>query len=723
MKRSILLGLTASSLTAAAGTLSAQTAITVDRSTLIRTSELKLGITHTSLAIDSSTGTGTLSVKAASAARAAALLQGVPKINNIHLDGFGANNPQLNANGAYNWTSLDARQEAIRPLGGDMCLTLCSAPGYMQAGGTNGTATDVSKRVEPQYNNAYADLCVAALLHAKANNQSFKYVQVWNEFKGYYDSSITQYGGWDVASYTSLYNTVYDKIKATAGLEDVKVGGLYFQVSGSGSKDLYGNSGTGTWQPFDTRFPQFDKDEAIVEYWLQHKHGADFMTIDRGLIDSHDPNSYTPDQRIQLAGAYARTLSELNRIKSENGADNLPVWMSEYYGLERYPNGTITQAQRAHDYGSDAQEAALNALFYKAFVEQGLSTALMWNGGEGESHHGMYTDIRDVNDFGDATPGSGGYKTLHYDVFKDVNEYFGAGRPIVKVTSGDATKVDALASTRLAMLINKTGVTQLTSVNGRSVTLAPYEVKMSTLLPQSFDFAAASDYDANFKEGTVNGIYRESATGKLRVANGGTGMAVLDMRATAGANGVGGTGGLDANVDLDNFSISARTRTTAFGNTSQVGFLLRLNDNEAGGYLALASFDDATGISFRLFEGASLESVGTQIYINSNRAAAPDLALNTDYFFRVTAVGSQFTFEWLNSAGTVVYTQTTNDGTLTSSVGQAGVRLRASGETVYLDDLTLALPSVGSALSLTAVPEPTSLAAIGGAMLLMRRRR
>ena len=711
---------------AASATLaSAQVALSVDRSSTLADSRLKLGITHTSLAIDSPTGTGTLSIKAASAARAKALLTGVPAINNIHLDGFGTGNPQPNAGGAYNFASMDARLNAIAPIGGDFSLTLCSAPGYMQAGGVNGTATDVGKRVEPQYNGAYADLCVAALLHAKSIGKSFKYVQVWNEFKGYYDSSLTAYNGWDAPAYTAMYNAVYDKIKATPGLADVKVGGLYYQISGSGSKDLYGYTGSGTWQAFDKRFSAQDKDEAVVKYWLANKHGADFMTIDRGVIDYHDPNDYTPEQRIQLAGTYARTLSELNRIKSENGAASLPVWMSEYYGLERYPNGTITADQRAHDYGSDAQEAALNAILYKAFVENGLDTALMWNGGEGESHHGLYTDVRDVNDFGDATPGSGGFKTLHYDVFKNIQEYFGAGQPIVRVTSGDATKVDAIASNRLAMLINKTGSSQSTLVNGRSITLSPYQVKMATLLPTSFTFADDAEYDTNFKKGSVNGLYREATTGKMRVASAGVGMAVLDMRASGGVNGTGGTGGLDTNNDLDNFSISARASTTAFSDTSQAGFLLRLDANEANGYLALASFDSSSGVRFRLYEGSSVDAVGSNLIYdnNSTRASEPDIALGTDYFFRITAVGSLFTFDWLDANGNLLNSSAFTDSSLTASVGQAGIRLRAAGASTYLDDLMLSTPSAGTPLTLGSVPEPASLVLVAGPTLLLARRR
>lgn len=751
MKRSILLGLTASSLTAAAGNLSADTTITIDRGTITRTSDLRLGVTHTNPALDSNYG-----VVPASVARARTLMTGVPKLNNIHLSGFGTSVPKATQSSPYDWTSLDSRLASIDALTGDKVLTLCSAPGWMKEGAKNddgtfqpGVDSDMRQNVKPAMNAAYAQMSVDALLHAKAIGKSFKYVQVWNEFKGYYDAtnpSLDIYKSWDVPAYTTFYNTIYDKIRATPGLEDVKIGGLYYQVTGSGSKTMFGYDGDGTWDPLD---PAKSGDREVIKYWLNNKHGADFMTIDRGLIDNADlnawqdgqtaPDKYSPDKRIQLASsAFDKTFAAVKQVMDANGAANLPLWMSEYYGLQRFPNETathhISQSERDHflGYGTDKQEAALNALFYKSFVENGLDTALMWNGGEGESHHGLYTDIRDVNDYGDSTPGTGGYKTDHYDVYKNINEYFGAGRPIVSVTGGDKTKVDALASTRMAMLINKTGVTQSTNVNGRILSLAPYQVRMTTLLPTTLSLATTADFDANFKEGATNsGIYREATTGKLRVGTGGVGMAVIDMRASGGVGGAGGTDGIDANNDLDNFSISARVRTTAFSDTSQAGFLFRLDENEAMGYLALASFDSATGIRLRLYEGVSLSAIpANPIFDNdSSRAGLTDIAVNTDYSFRVTAEGAKFTFDWLSSAGTLKDSVVFTDPSLTKTIGQAGIRLRAGGTATYMDEIKLGLTSAAGSgtlgIMIAEVPEPTLIGALAGlcALTLVSRRR
>ena len=753
--------------------VSAQVSLTISRSAS-STSKFQLGISHTNPAIDLG---GTYGVVQAAADRAKALLNGVPAINNVHLNAFGTDNPQHFQTSTNDWTSFDRRLTMTDGLGGDLCITLNSAPGWMQPrdatkdklAADGSWVTDVSRGIVPTTSNynAYAQLCVDALLHAQSGGRTVKYVQVWNEMKGFYNSSLSQFDGRDLPEYENMYNAVVRKIRGTPSLASIKIGGLYTTVSGSGAKTKYGYSGPATWDPLqdyvDGNGNQINHDRNTIKTFLTDSVAAntrpDFLCVDYGIVSTKDtnqwktgdpagPDKYSPDNRIQLAAKdYRDVITAVSQVEQSAGV-SIPIWMSEYYGLQRYPNktdagqnGVINPDQYAHDYGSNRQEAALNALAYKGMIEAGATTALMWNGGQGESHHGLYTDIRDVDDFGRSTPGTGGKVITdlqnpsrdmqHLELFKNINEYFGAGRPIVSVISGDSTKVDALASTRMAMLINKTGNTQQTLVNGRSVTLTPYQVKMSTLLPSTFSFTADSDYDTNFKKGsTNNGIYRDASANRLRVASGGVGMAVLDMRASGGIGGTGGTGGLDTNNDLDDFSISGRVKTTAFSDLSQVGYLLRLNDSEAGGYLALASFDSAAGMRFRLYEGVALDAPipATPIFDNnSTRANDPDLLLNTDYYFRVTANGNVFTFELFDAnRNSLQLAQSFTDSTLTASNGQAGIRLRAGGTATYLDNLKLDLPSAMGgplALQFAAVPEPTALAAAAGVVTLALRRR
>ena len=256
------------------------------------------------------------------------------------------------------------------------------------------------------------------------------------------------------------------------------------------------------------------------------------------------------------------------------------------------------------------------------------------------------------------------------------------------------------------------------------VAAASVETRAATVLPVNFDFSTSSQYDSNFREPSTSQATTSwsSASGSLVNSNASAyGSAVFDTSATGGVAGSGGSAGSKANTDLTNVTLSSDiTSNIANNSNQQIGYYFRLNSSDAGGYLALASFDSTLGMHFRLFTGASPNSVtGTSVFdVASSAASNGDIAANTVYNYSVTASGNVFTFTLKNGAATLAnfsYTDATN---YNLSAGQVGIRMYGNGNTAGVAN-TVTLDN----LSITAVPEPAALACLAfGGLALLRRR-
>jgi hypothetical protein len=88
-------------------------------------SRLHVGVTHTQFSAETGGALGRR--------RARCLLAARPMVQNQHLMGWGAGNPEP-APGQYDWGSLDARVDLIRRTDGTPVLTLCCAPDWMKGG-------------------------------------------------------------------------------------------------------------------------------------------------------------------------------------------------------------------------------------------------------------------------------------------------------------------------------------------------------------------------------------------------------------------------------------------------------------------------------------------------------------------------------------------------------------------------------------------------------------
>ncbi len=395
----------------------------VDYNVVERVSDFQLGITHTHKGVDQADADSTAVERAKALLRKAS-----PSFQNTHIIGWGPGNLQREPGGEILWDSLDRRINMMRELGTPMVVTLCTAPGWMKTSG--GDTWKMNTRPKQEHFDAFAELCV----EVAKRYPDVRHFQVWNEFKGFWDKSRNT---WNTELYTEMYNKVYDALKAHD--PTLQVGGLYLIIEGTGSRHL-GYSGWQTAEPITPR------NLAVIKYWLDHKHGADFICIDKGLKDFHDKNPYSAHELISFTenfGSIARQVRELT---------GLPIWWSEYYAAS----------------GTPYQRGAAFASIYNHMLRNGTSVALLWNPIAGEVPCQMITDVKDPD---------GGRAEPHYAVFQAFQEHFGPGRPIYRTWSS-SDRIEVLASDSATMLINKYDVSAKVRLNGKVIKLRPYEVRV-----------------------------------------------------------------------------------------------------------------------------------------------------------------------------------------------------------------------------------------------------
>ena len=403
----------------------ADVTVTIDRSSTDFVSQLQLGITHTHYKWEE--GTNIASIKSANA-----LLSDVPLFANQHIMGWGALNPWPEKNGPKNYDSLDKRIALFEKLGQEPVITFCQAPGWMKGVGD----WEMEKKVLDPYIPDFAALCA----DIAARYPHVQYFQVWNEFKGYYSG-----GGWDYVSYTKLYNAVYDAVKAVR--PDAKIGGFYMVLEGDGASDILGLRGTHSDMPLQAAA------KTALRYWLENKHGADFLCVDRGLKDYHNTaaDKLTQEQVMKLVPVYKKVTEELVSMT------DLPIFYSEYYGY--YDLNKTAKMQE--DFVS-AQYASIYYNMVMGARERGV-TALHWM--EVNKPYEVFTSTQQAG---------GGEALKLYWVMKVLSEAFAPGTAIVKSTVS-SSEVEVLASKDYTLLINVTNQSKTVQVNDKSITLKGFE--------------------------------------------------------------------------------------------------------------------------------------------------------------------------------------------------------------------------------------------------------
>lgn len=397
--------------------------VTVDRSRRAGESRLALGVTHTQVSLDSGGDPRAI-------AEAKRWIAAVSRYGNVHIMGWGTLNPNP-APGVYDWETLDRRVALVRAMKAVPVITLCAAPDWMKGG--KARETDWSKIEVAPVAEHYADFARLAAVVAR-RYPDVGHFQVWNEMKGLWDARANN---WDIAAYTRLYNHVYDALKSVR--RDIRVGGPYFVVEGTGSN-------RGDWS---TEPPLRKRQSEILDFWLRHKRGADFLVLDRGLKDFHDHSAYTVAEQMALTHTFGDVARQV-RARTD-----LPLWWAEFYAGDRG--------------ASPAVIAALHASVLRHMLLGGSSAALLWQPMDtGEVSHALITDARKA----------GGGKPLPlYHVWRALHDHFGPGTPLCPATSA-SPDVEALASPRHTLLINKRAEPVTVRMDGRSVPLAGYAVRL-----------------------------------------------------------------------------------------------------------------------------------------------------------------------------------------------------------------------------------------------------
>jgi hypothetical protein len=389
-------------------------------------SRLRIGVTHTKHSLDPGGDV-------AAVARAAQLLRPVIALQNQHIYGWGAQNPEPSP-GVFDWRSLDRRIALMRRVGAEPMLTLCCAPDWMTA---LGTRTSRYPNLPPTPGHV-RDFAALAARIARRYPDVRRFV-VWNEFKGLWDHAS---GTWDVARYTSLYNAVYDALKAVN--RRIAVGGPYLNVAGTGSAEL-GRTGPGTGDPL------LAQDRAVLTTWRRDAHGADFVAVDRNVTPRLDRNKYSRIEQLRLAHWFGDIAQQ---VRAEVG---LPVWFME-----------------AHmDPAAGARlPAAATAAMLLGLVRGGASAALLWGpqgpapgGPEGEPS-ALVTDTRQ--------PGAG-RPLPSLAVVRLLARMFPPGTPLRRVTAS-SPDVAALASSRGVVVANLRARRIVVTAAGRRGVIAPYGI-------------------------------------------------------------------------------------------------------------------------------------------------------------------------------------------------------------------------------------------------------
>jgi hypothetical protein len=385
--------------------------VRVDRSTPDGTSQFTIGVTHTQPNWQEG--------NPQAVARAKSLLADGLKFQNQHLMDWGTENPEPKP-GVYAWTSLDKRVALMRSMGATLVITLCTAPGWMKTSGEDfprqtGPDSWADDRVADSHVEDFAALCQKVV----QRYPDVKYFQIWNEYKGYWDKATDN---WDEVRYTNFYNAVYDAVKSVR--PDAQLGGPYY--------------------PFDGPKP---KDWPVIDYWFQHKHGADFVCFD-GWVAGYPPTRARDEEaRKMTLTDYFRKIADQFRTRT-----TLPIWISEFYG----------------GWSSNPQFTAANhASCYLHALRSGVSVALLWDA-ELPKWNYLFTSTKTAE---------GGQASPHYQVVKMFNTQFGPGTRLFKATSS-TPDVEVLASATKTLLINKQDARVPVMLDRHLLNLGPYEVRL-----------------------------------------------------------------------------------------------------------------------------------------------------------------------------------------------------------------------------------------------------
>ncbi len=451
--------------------------VTLDPNSILTTSKLKVGVTHTQDSLNSSGDQTAIS-------NARSLLTSLAIYQNQHIIGFGANNlwddPSNTDTTTWNWSALDGRMQNIRDTGSIPIITLCCAPTWMvdslwTPGLYNGSNTDwgqINKAPLDAYEQNFTDMIVDIVNRYNgstvgSDNKVFpkvEYFQVWNEFKGLWNTSTNS---WNTTKYNRMYGSIYDAIKAIR--PEAKIGGPYVRFS----KYLYPSSikrSTVT----DASYGTVDKrDLNAVDDWLNWlvankntdgSYKADFIAIDSNITTKDITDGTFPSDIFAATKLYTDLNNWLNSEMQAVLGTTLPIWWSEdYVGKVNGDPVLITP--------ESLQPAALATMLYR-HATSGTSVSLRWGPEEQVSSIGTLQGNKQ-NLYSSTTVSGGGQPYTNYTVYSYFRNYFADGTELYNSTfSQAADHFFVLSSDEKTLLINdaSNSMTVTVTANGLSST-------------------------------------------------------------------------------------------------------------------------------------------------------------------------------------------------------------------------------------------------------------
>lgn len=399
-------------------------------SEVVGVSRLHPGVTHTQFSADPDNQAGAV-------AAGRSLLSAQSLFQNQHIMGWGALNPEPSP-GVYHWDSLDSRIDLIRQTSGIPVITLCCAPDWMK-GGPRGK-TDWSKINAAPTARHYADFAELAGKIAR-RYPDVKYYQVWHGLKGFYDPRINR---WNYEGYTRLYNLVYRELKSVS--PEIAVGGPVVTMDSWSDEHLMSKPSAlrGPWGVVDQRALD------AVAYWLEHKEGADFITLDLSTANKDGASANDVFDSLLKINDVAKWVGERS---------DLPLWAARWH-----PFPATVQ-----EWGS-AEQSALLAAALVHMITSNVQVELLWQPqAKGASCVGcLWTDTRAAG---------GGRPTEAYTSMDAVTARFSPGTPLVKTTTS-SPDVTALSTPEVTLLVNELPQQQDVRVDGAPAVLGPHEVRI-----------------------------------------------------------------------------------------------------------------------------------------------------------------------------------------------------------------------------------------------------
>ncbi|HET7637995.1 MAG TPA: hypothetical protein VFK47_04575, partial [Ktedonobacteraceae bacterium] len=233
--------------------------------------------------------------------------------------------------------------------------------------------------------------------------------------------------------------------------ENIKVGGPYVVIDTWSSKEQSDPSSiTKAYGTYDQR--SLD----VVQYWLQHKTGAGFITLDSSNGNKDNVAITDPFTASEKFADVTRWIRALNTTIYA-GAATLPIWWAEWYA-------SPSTEQIDHQYDNAVKSYAMIEL-----LKAGGAVPLSWGSpGNAPSSAGLWT----------TTASNGGQPYPWYASYKAFRDDFAPGTPIYKTVVSLPTLVEALASATKIMLVNKSPERLVISVDGTPVLLEAYQVSV-----------------------------------------------------------------------------------------------------------------------------------------------------------------------------------------------------------------------------------------------------